>query len=175
MLEDMRALLAPELLSRLESVRYEPSFAVLAEFGERTTLPEPGAIWPEHGPVAWIADNWAKGISPVPGSVTIHACAEYSVANIDRDGDKVGEDLLAACAEWLPDSAPKTTQTHRWRYSRPSVLDGSPYLLTRIHGPLAFAGDAFGGGNVMGAYASGLAAADALAQMTNQETMTSTM
>jgi predicted NAD/FAD-dependent oxidoreductase len=174
-LEDIRAFFAPELLSRLENVRYEPCFAVLAEFGERTTLPEPGAIWPGHGPVAWIADNWAKGISPVPGSVTIHASVEYSVANMEKGVDEVGEELLAACAEWLPNIAPKMTQTHRWRYGRPSVLDGSPYLLTGISGPLVFAGDAFGGGNVMGAYTSGLAAADALVQVTNQQTKTSTM
>ena len=53
-------------------------------------------------------------------------------------------------------------QIKRWRYSFPETLYEQPVLVAGGVPPLAFAGDAFGGPRVEGAYLSGLAAGRAM-------------
>jgi predicted NAD/FAD-dependent oxidoreductase len=160
MLENIRHRLDPRLLERLEGVYYHPGLTVLAEYGTATTLPRPGGLWPEKGPVSWVADNRAKGVSPVRGSVTIQATPSYAKVHISESDDTIVRELLGACAEWLPDNEP-IVHVHRWPYAYPTPATNHSCLLTGIVGPLAIAGDAFGGGTVMGAYNSGMDAGEA--------------
>jgi predicted NAD/FAD-dependent oxidoreductase len=160
MLENIRHRLDPRLLERLEGVYYHPGLTVLAEYGSATTLPGPGGLWPIDGPVSWIADNWAKGVSPVRGSVTVQATPTYTETHIDDSDERIARDLLGACTEWLTDNEP-TVRVHRWPYAYPTPTSNHSCLLTGIVGPLAIAGDAFGGGTVMGAFNSGMDAGEA--------------
>jgi predicted NAD/FAD-dependent oxidoreductase len=144
----------------LHAIEYDPCFAVLAVLSGPSAVPEPGGIMLGDGPIAWIADNTRKGISPTEGSaITIHATADYTRSRLEMDGARVGEELLDAAGEWLG-SEVREVQVHRWLYSLPKNRPGEPFLAVDDDCPLVFAGDAFGGASVEGAALSGLAAGE---------------
>lgn len=109
---------------------------------------------------SWIGDNVAKGASRVP-AVTLHTRADVAVARWDEDHDALQADLLLAAAPWLGAANIIDVRMHRWRYATPV----EPYFepcLSKADGQLVFAGDAFGGPRIEGAFLSGRAAADAV-------------
>ncbi len=106
-----------------------------------------------------MADNYRKGISQVPGAITIHAGPEFSLKYWDEADEMVAKHLLDAAAEWIGSNS-KIVHVHRWRYSKPLRLHPEPYLAISDPAPLIFAGDAFAGPRVEGAALSGLAAAE---------------
>ncbi|AFG36994.1 NAD(P)/FAD-dependent oxidoreductase [Spirochaeta africana] len=183
------AVLDPAVRARLEAVTYDPCIAVMARLENRSAIPSPGWLRPRSGPISWIADNQAKGISPVP-SVTLHAAPDFSRAHWDEDPRELGEQLLARAASDLG-SRVLEFQVHAWRYSRPttplqttirSATDGSlrgdlavssgqpaNALAATVAGlPVVFAGDAFAAPRVEGAYLSGRAAARLLLSLPPQ-------
>lgn len=152
----------PEALRQsLETIHYNPCFALMAVLDAPSAIPEPGAVQLRSEPIAWIADNHRKGISPEVYSVTIHAGPEFTHQHWDVDHAAIAQKLLHAASEWL--RAPvKTWQLHRWRYSQPQLTYPEPCALVAQPAPLIFAGDAFAEPRVEGAALSGLAAADTL-------------
>ncbi len=157
-----------EARAALEQIAYDPCFAVLAVLDAPTRLPEPGALQLRQEPIAWIADNHRKGISPDAFTVTIHAGPEFTREHWDTAHEIVAQKLLHAAANWL--RAPvKSWQVHRWRYSQPTVVHPEPCLLVNDGAPLVFAGDAFGAPRVEGAALSGLAAAEAMSHSLHHE------
>jgi renalase len=118
-------------------------------------------------PLAFIADNHRKGISPNVFTVTLHAGPEFTREHWDAPHAEVAQKLLHAASEWL--RAPvKQWQVHRWRYSLPVQTHPEACLFTDQPAPLVFAGDAFGQPRVEGAFLSGRAAAQALLTHLNQ-------
>ena len=147
----------------LERISYAPCFAVLAVLEAPARLPEPGALQLQSEPIAWIADNHRKGISPDAYTVTLHAGPEFTRQHWDSDAEIIARKLLHAASAWL--RAPvKSWQVHRWRYSQPIVTHPEACLVVNEGAPLVFAGDAFGAPRVEGAALSGIAAAEALLQ-----------
>jgi renalase len=144
---------------QLEEISYYPCIALMAVLAGPSRMPEPGGMWPIGEPISWLADNYHKGVSPVPGSITIHAGPEFSQANWEQDDRRIIDLLLEAAGEWLGDDL-HTAQIHRWRYSKPVQTYPEPFLALSQPAPLVFAGDAFAGPRVEGAALSGLAAAD---------------
>lgn len=137
----------------LASIEYDPCIAVLAMLKTPTAI-EGGGLLLENQPVAWIADNFQKGISSVP-SVTLHASASYSQAHLEDDLQTVGNDLLASVSDWIVPESIEQVQVHRWRYSL--ARQRYPHSFYKLeHAPVYLAGDAFGLGNVEGAFLSGL-------------------
>ncbi len=143
----------------LEQISYEPCIALLILQSEPGHFPEPGGLWPIGEPIAWMADNYRKGISQVPGAITIHAGPEFSLKYWDEADEMVAKYLLDAATEWIRGNS-KIVHVHRWRYSKPLRLHPEPYLAISDPAPLIFAGDAFAGPRVEGAALSGLAAAE---------------
>jgi hypothetical protein len=153
--------LPEDIRQSLETITYDPCFAVLAVLDAPSAIPVPGALQLRGEPIAWIADNHRKGISPDVHCVTIHAGPEFTRQHWDTDYDTVAGKLLHAAGEWL--RAPvKKYQVHRWRYSQPRQTHPERCVLVREPAPLVFAGDAFAEPRVEGAVLSGLAAAEAL-------------
>jgi len=146
---------------RLERINYEPCIALLVQLDGPGHIPEPGGMWPIGEPITWLADNFRKGVSPVPGAITIHAGPEFSAKFWDADDTIVAGRLLEAVHSWLGESV-KDSRVIRWLYSKPLWLHPDPYLVISNHTPLIFAGDAFAGPRVEGAALSGVAAADFL-------------
>ncbi|MDX1612977.1 MAG: FAD-dependent oxidoreductase [Candidatus Promineifilaceae bacterium] len=150
----------PETVRRsLEAISYEPCLALLVLLPDGGQVPEPGGLWPVGEPLAWVADNHRKQVSPRRGAITLHAGPEFSQAHWDSDKETVAGAMLAAAAEWLG-ADPLEVQLQRWRYSKPVRLHGAPCLAAVEPAAVVFAGDAFAGPRVEGAALSGLAAAD---------------
>lgn len=146
----------------LDRIEYEPCIAVMAVLDGPAGLPEPGALAPRGGPVDWIADNQAKGISRLP-ALTVHAGALASAALWDDADEQVVAELMAAAR--TATGRPLAVTAHsvqRWRYARPSVSHPDRCLVVAGVPPLVVAGDAFGEPKVEGAVRSGLAAASAV-------------
>lgn len=161
LLYESRVPLPDSVVHELLHVSYWPCMALLVMLDGESGVPEPGGVWVNGEPIAWMADNRRKGISPEVTTVTIHASHTFSRGHWDEPDEHVVASLLAAAAPWL--GAPVThAGLHRWRYSRPEEGLSTPFAVVRTPGPLLLAGDAFGGGRVEGAFLSGLAAGEYL-------------
>ncbi|MEM8902059.1 MAG: FAD-dependent oxidoreductase [Actinomycetota bacterium] len=143
----------------LANLTYERCIAVLVVTDGPTAMPDPGAVRPSAGPIEWIADNYRKGVSPVP-AVTIHLRPEVSVDWWDRADDEVVADAVGAAGRWIGAGiGVVASQVQRWRYARPAEVHPRR-TVTLVGSPVAVAaGDVFGGPLVEGAMRSGLAAA----------------
>lgn len=145
----------------LRAITYEPCIAVLALPAGTVGLPTPGAVRPvEHPVLDFVADNRAKGISPVP-ALTIHATGDWSREHWEEDDDAVGAALVSAASTVLDLDDMAVLGVQRWRYSAPRTTAGSLAPGTD-EPPLRFAGDACAGGRVEGAARSGWTAAHRL-------------
>lgn len=156
------SLATPEATGMLQAVSYTPTLALLAVLGGDPQIPPPGGLQLTAGPLTWLADNRAKGISAVP-AVTVHAGPRASVEWWELDPGPATAALLDAARPWLGAEDPLETQLVRWRYAAPAVLHPERCLVA-VDGdrPVVCAGDAFGEPRVEGAFLSGLAAADAV-------------
>lgn len=153
----------------LRGIEYDPCFAVMAVLAAASRLPPPGGLAFAEGPVAWLADNQLKGISPVP-SLTIHATPAFSHRHFDDDPAEVAAILLAAVGEWIDGGVSGVVErsVHRWKFARPTSTAAVPLAVVSREPPVLLAGDAFGGPRVEGAAASGLAAGRWLARLLAQ-------
>lgn len=128
-------------------------------------LPAPGAMQDFQSEVYWVADNQAKGISATT-IITSHANAKFSRQNWDASEADIIRSLESAVQPYLkPGAQIVQTQLKKWRYSVPLTTHPHECLLAQDLPPLVFAGDAFGGrGRVEGAFLSGIAAGEAMAE-----------
>ncbi|MFN8357147.1 MAG: FAD-dependent oxidoreductase [Spirosomataceae bacterium] len=156
--------LSSEVASALSAIDYEPCIALMVALRGPSQLPASGSVTLEHSAIAWIADNFKKGISPLP-SVTIHANATFSRTHFDDPLEQTTQRLLAEAAPWLPEEVFSDYRIHRWRYSLAHQRHPAPYLLEHLPFAVYFAGDAFGEGNVEGAYLSGKAVAESIQKL----------
>ncbi len=141
----------------LESVTYEPCFAVLAQLDGPSNIDAPGLLYVNGDPIWWIADNYQKGVSPIEGSVTIHSSGDWARAHYDDEPSQVGEELIAASQKWLGREV-QEFQVRRWRYSKPENALDIGIARDEKHA-ITFAGDALMGAKIEGAFTSGLMAA----------------
>ena len=157
--------LLPEHQALLEQIEYAPCIAVMALLDRSSQIPAPGGLQVQHGPLRWIGDNTQKGISPDKFAVTLHASGDFSRQHYDASAEDIADLLLEAARPQLGAEV-VDYQVHRWRYSQ--VLRGypgsKPFLDVGMEVPLVFAGDAFGGPNVEGAWLSGASAGSYLAE-----------
>jgi renalase len=136
----------------LDSIHYEPCIAVMAVLKEQTQILSGGIIL-ENQPVAWIADNFQKGITETP-TVTLHANAEFSEKHFDDDLKRVGEEMLSSVNQYVKPENVLSFQTHRWKFSNATKRYSQPFY--QIENQSIFlGGDGFGIGNVEGAFLSG--------------------
>ncbi len=153
------ALVAGE--ATIPELGYESMISLLVALDGRPSVPFPGGVQVSDDPTwSWIGDNVAKGASMVP-AVTLHTRADVAIARWDEDHDALQADLVLAAAPWLGAANITDVHLHRWRYATPVELQPEPCLV-KADGCLVFAGDAFGGPRIEGAFRSGLAAAEAV-------------
>ena len=150
-----------EVWDALSSVEYVPCFSLMLWLEKPSMLPDPGGLEVCSGPIAWIADNHKKGISPVP-SLTIQATAEFSRKYFENDPSEVEEKLIEAAHRWIDEKSSDRvceTSLQRWKYAFPVSPLKTPMIAVQNEPPVVCCGDSFGGGRVETAASSGLAAA----------------
>jgi renalase len=153
----------------LETITYDPCLAVVALLDGPSRIPEPGGVKITQPPIAWIADNRRKGISPAASTITIHTTPDFAREHWDAPHEEIARMIFNKAERWLGANV-RNWQVHRWRYSQPVVTQAAsfrmpcllPCLLVNSAPPVVFAGDGFGGPRVEGAAVSGWAAAETL-------------
>lgn len=153
----------PEAIASLRTVAYDPCFALMLVLDRPSRVPPPGGIQfdpADGGPIAWLADNAIKGISPVP-ALTLHADGAFSRRHFDDSPDAVAAVLIDRARSWI-DGDPATAviehSLHRWKFALPTTIIPAPLVAVSTAPPIACCGDAFAGPRVEGAASSGLAA-----------------
>jgi renalase len=153
----LRALDFKQELAPLEDIDYQRCIAVMVRLARPSRVPDPGCLSLTNGPLAWVADNQRKGISPHP-CLTLHGSAEFSAQYWDAERRAAGYELLRAAGEWI-EGAVLDFEVHGWRYARPMRTDPRPCAVLSSQPGLVLAGDAFGGPRLESAWNSGRAAA----------------
>ncbi|MCL4246543.1 MAG: FAD-dependent oxidoreductase [Anaerolineae bacterium] len=146
----------------LDQIDYQPCLCGVFWIDGDIYLPEPGALQRAYADVAWIADNWRKGISPDARIITVQASSGYSHEHFEDSDEAIISRFTAELVAFMnPNAHVREVQIKRWRYAQPMKLH--PHRFLAATGlPLVFAGDAFAGPRIEGAALSGLAAARAL-------------
>ena len=147
---------------KLRAIRYAKGLATLAILDGPSALPENGLVQIFTSPLALIADNRVKKISPDVAAITIHADADFAEAHWDSPDEVRGPLMLGAAAPWLGSGVVEYT-CHRWGFTTPL----NPWHEKHFTNPslrLTLAGDSFGGARVEGAAISGIEAAGAVLQ-----------
>ncbi|PXA05197.1 NAD/FAD-dependent oxidoreductase [Coraliomargarita sinensis] len=146
----------------LKAIRYAKGLATLAILDGPSALPENGIIQLFKSPLALIADNRVKEISPDVHAITIHADAEFAEQHWDSPNEVRGPLMLDA-AEPLLGSQVVEYNCHRWGFTTP-LNPWHEKHFTNASLRLTLAGDSFGGARVEGAALSGIEAAGAVLQ-----------
>ena len=158
--------LDPDAILALAEVGYDPCFALMLVLKRPSLVPAPGGIQFASGPLAWLGDNFQKGISSLP-ALTVHASGAFSREHFDTPPDEVSRLMLEAVRPWidLGDGAGAIVEQslHRWKFATPTSILPEPLVAVCQEPPLVCCGDAFAGPRVEGATLSGLAAGGWLA------------
>jgi len=142
-------------------VAYTPTISLLVALVGPSTVPAPGGVQLDDHPTwSWIGDNVAKGTSTAP-AVTFHTRADVAAARWLEEAEDLSSELLRAASPWVGSANVVDVALHRWRYATP-VEPHPERCMVAADGRVVFAGDAFGGPRVEGAFLSGLAAAAAI-------------
>lgn len=136
----------------LATIEYEPCIAVMAVLKKPTDILSGGIIL-ENQPVAWIADNYQKGITQIP-TVTLHASSAYSAARFDDNLQEIANEMLSSVNQYVKPENIDSFQTHRWRFSN-ATKRFQDYFYQIENQSIFLGGDGFGLGNVEGAFLSG--------------------
>jgi len=130
----------PAARERLATVTYDPCFALMLVLDRPSRVPAPGAIQfaAGSGPLAWLADNFQKGISPVP-ALTVHATGAFSSAHFDTPPEDVSRRLLDAARPWIdgdPQVAVVERTLHRWKFALPTRVVAEPFVVVSAMPPV---------------------------------------
>ena len=165
LLDAGRVPLDPATRARLDRIAYHPTLAVLAVLEGPSAMVPPGGAQLDDGPFSFVADNQHKGISAVP-ALTLHADHGLSADRWSDEPSTVLDDLLDRAGHWIGSARVVEAQLKRWRFAKPAQPADHALEATLVRDrPLVFAGDAFAGAAVEGAFRSGQAAAAHLASM----------
>lgn len=140
---------------------YDRTLALLAVLGPgANAIPAPGGVQNPSDDIQFVADNMAKGISPVP-AVTVHFSPSFSEEWFDRDLADIHAEMLRRAAPWFGGTEVLESEPKKWRFATPRALHPDRCWVAP-NGEVVMAGDVFGGPKVEGAALSGLAAARAV-------------
>ena len=164
-----------DVVASLSSIHYEPCLAVLGTF-ETEYLPNFNIpVQCATGPLAFVSDNGLKGVCSSAGALTIHLSHDLSRTYFDQSDADVFTATLKALDEVFPGYKFRplgNLSVQRWRYATPKTVFNSAFLEVSIgkksdrRSPkLFFAGEAFGGPKIEGAFLSGLAVRDRISKV----------
>jgi predicted NAD/FAD-dependent oxidoreductase len=157
----------------LTSIVYDPCVALMGFFAaEELPLTELPIQSPTEV-ICFLADNHSKGLATSKAALTVHLAPEASRGMFTAH-DAVIADFICHQLKQLfglkKVSRPSTFDVQRWRYASPQTTLNEPYLEWQHGGKkgprILFAGEAFGGPKIEGAFLSGHAAANRICSTT---------
>jgi len=156
---------APGLSELADHVEMDPCWAVMVSYPHTLGLPFDGAFI-EEAALGWIAHNSAKPGRPPGEAWVLHASPEWSREHLELDREVAGQWLADAFREALGRDLPPpaTLVAHRWRFALPVNPLAEPCLFDEELA-VAACGDWAGGPRVEGAFLSGCAAAERIAEL----------
>lgn len=131
----------------------EPCWTAMAAFESRVDAPE---FLEGEGAIAWAARNSSKpGRDGEQECWVIHASPRWSRAQLEREAENVGDELLAHFARAVGDLPPvRFSIAHRWRYAMCEKNDAG--ALWDADERIGACGDWLSGPRVENAFLSGL-------------------
>jgi predicted NAD/FAD-dependent oxidoreductase len=138
----------------------------MAQLNGPSGLPNPGAMDLNHEVLRWIGDNYMKGISPVPGSITLQCSTKYSSDNWKLSDEDLIQNVMGAAKPYLKADLVEAI-THRWRYGDPVRIYNEkhpfrkPYFIDD-NLRIGMAGDGFNGPRLEASGLSGMELASAI-------------
>ena len=161
LLDASRIALPQSQRDTLEPMRYERCIAVMLWLSQPLSLPN-NAIYASTPTLSWLGDNTSKGLCAAP-ALTLHGAPGWSEANWEASDEQVVAELSqAARAFWSGEIV--ASSVARWKFSKP-IEPRNDGCQSCPEMRLAFAGDAYGGAKVEGAWLSGRAAAQQVLAM----------
>lgn len=157
-----------EFRSELKTVDYDPCIAIMCVFNVEDLPSLDVPIQNSSGPISFVSENGAKGVSENRGALTIHLAPQLSRELWSMaDQDILGEVMprLQRLLDRPSLHRPDTFQIHRWRYAAPKTVINKPFIewvpffasSRALHPRILVAGEAFHGPKIEGAFLSGLA------------------
>lgn len=166
LLQDSNVELDYDEEEELSRIKYVRCISVMAKLNGPAGLPNPGAMDLNHDVLRWIGDNYAKGVSPVEGTITIHSSPKFADRYWDASDEERIPLMLAAAKPFLKSDVVETA-SHRWGFSEPTRIYKEkqpfrvPYYLDEDH-RIALCGDGFNGPRIEAAAISGASLAERL-------------
>lgn len=150
---------SPQLTEEAQRATMEPCWAMMLVFDQPLPVDYDG-VFINRGPLSWAARNNSKPGRPPEEAWVVHASPEWSRTHLELEGGVIVSQLLPELFQALAINArvPSVAMAHRWRFARAKNALAAPCFWDDER-RLAIAGDWVHGGNVEGAYMSGLAAA----------------
>ena len=151
---------APDFAEDARDVTSEPCWTAMVAFESRVDAPDTLA---EDGAIGWAARNSAKpGREADQECWVIQANPRWSRAQLEREAENIGEELLAHFARAVGALPPVLFSTaHRWRYAKCEKSDAGALWDDRLR--IGACGDWLSGPRVENAFLSGLALARRIA------------
>ncbi|MEL7680992.1 FAD-dependent oxidoreductase [Citromicrobium bathyomarinum] len=151
---------APDFAEDARDVKSEPCWTAMVAFESRVDAPDTLA---DEGAIGWAARNSAKpGRDADRECWVIQANPRWSRAQLEREAENVGEELLAHFARAVGDLPPVLfSSAHRWRYAKCEKNDAGALWDGGLR--IGVCGDWLSGPRVENAFLSGLALARRIA------------
>lgn len=163
----------PTFLKTVKSIKFAPNITIMAGYPKSAPVSmEWKAIKCVDDPIlSWVSYDSSKHPQQITQPVfVIQSTREFARKSLEEQNLEVaGQPILNQTAQLLGSwfDKPEWWQVHRWRYALVEEALGVACLSTETPLPLVCAGDWCAGPNLEGAYQSGLAAANAIAEMLN--------
>ncbi len=146
---------------RLESIEYDPSYALLAKLDHPASGEWRAGLKTEDDRIAWIADNQSK-LRPEEkgnGAIVAQSTPKFARRNEHTERERVAE-AMSSAVEQLIGAKLHERRLQWWKYASPNTRIVEQALLSITPSPTLFCGDAFGEGMIEGAILSGIAACE---------------
>ena len=152
--------------TQLQAVQYKRTIAVLLVLESSPKgMPVGGGIQLlDDKDLAFITDNNEKGVSSIP-SLTIHLSNEASLDLWDEPDETVIGFANDKLSRWVEAADVTASSITRWRFAGPVDVVPESSVTWGHKPPLVVAGEAFNGPKVEGAFNSGIAAANQIAEL----------
>ena len=150
----------------LRKISYVGCITLMAQLNGPSGLSNPGAMDLNHDVLRWIGDNHTKGVSPKPGSVTLHSSPRFAESFWERSDEEIINAMMGAAKPFLKADLEEAA-VHRWRFSDPVRIYNEkhpfrkPYFIDDSL-RLGMAGDGFNGPRIESAGLSGMELASAI-------------